>query len=109
MSILLNDGKTGGDAMNSIWYTKQRNLKQGKQKLLPTVLWTRPKNPPADIIQIGGHSMQTLSNNIMAGSAAKPTSHPHLQELVAPATIQPQRHMNEVHMMELNMLIQRTA
>ncbi len=46
---------------------------------------------------------------ITAGSSAKLLSHPHLQEPVAPVTIQPQRYMNEVCMTELDMLNQRTA
>ncbi len=46
---------------------------------------------------------------IMAGSLAELISHLHLQELVAPAIIQPQRYINEVCMTELGMLIQRTA
>ncbi len=60
LSILLNDGKTGGDVMNSIWYMKQPNLKQVKQKPLHTALWMRPENPLANIIQISGHSMETV-------------------------------------------------
>ncbi len=40
LSVLLNDGKTGGEAMNSIWYMKQPNLRLAKQELLYTVLWT---------------------------------------------------------------------
>ncbi len=42
---------------------------------------------------------------ITAGSLAELISHPHLQEPVAPATIQLQRYINEVHMTELGMLI----
>ncbi len=47
--------------------------------------------------------------DISAGSSAEPISHPHLQEPVAPATIQLQRYVNKVCTMELDMLIQRTA
>ncbi len=46
---------------------------------------------------------------IMAGSAAEPIFHPHLQELMVPVTIQLQRYVNEVCMTGLDMLIQRTA
>ncbi len=45
----------------------------------------------------------------MAGSAAELISHPHLQEPMPAATIQPQRYMNEVLTTGLDMLIQRTA
>ncbi len=31
LSILLNNGKTGRDAMNSIWYMKQPNLRQATE------------------------------------------------------------------------------
>ncbi len=36
LSVLLNEGKTGGEVMNSIWYMKQPNLRQAKQKPLNT-------------------------------------------------------------------------
>ncbi len=62
ISVLLNDRKIGAESMNSIWYMKQPDLKQSKQKALKMALWTRPKNLPADIIQTGGHSMETVRN-----------------------------------------------
>ncbi len=46
---------------------------------------------------------------IKAGSVAKLIFHPHLQELMLTAMIQLQRLVNEVCMMQLDMLIQRTA
>ncbi len=46
---------------------------------------------------------------ITTGSAAEPISHLHLQEPMASMTIQLQRYVNEVHMMGLDALIQRTA
>ncbi len=39
LSVLLNDGKMGAELMNSIWYMKQLNLKQAKQKALKMALW----------------------------------------------------------------------
>ncbi len=45
----------------------------------------------------------------MAGSAAELIFHLHLQEPMPAVMIQPQRYVNEVHMMGLGMLIQRTA
>ncbi len=45
----------------------------------------------------------------MAGSAAEPIFHLHLQGLMAPATIQLQRYVNDVRMTGLDTLIQRTA
>ncbi len=46
---------------------------------------------------------------IKAGSAAKPIFHPHLQEPILGAPLQPLRLVNEVRMMQLDTLMQRTA
>ncbi len=46
---------------------------------------------------------------IKAGSAAEPNFHPHLQEPIPATPLQPPRLLNEVHAMQLDMLIQRTA
>ncbi len=62
ISVLLNDGKMGEEVTNSIWYTKRPDLKTSKRKALKTALWMRPENPPADIVQTGGHSMETVHN-----------------------------------------------
>ncbi len=62
ISVLLNDRKIGAESMNSIWYMKQPNLKQSKQKALKTALWTRPENLLADVIQTGGHSVEMVRN-----------------------------------------------
>ncbi len=37
-------------------------MKTNKRKALKTALWTRPDNPPADVMQIGGHSLETVCN-----------------------------------------------
>ncbi len=60
LCVLLNDGRMGEEATNSIWYTKQPDLKHSKRKALKMALWTRPKNPLADIVQTGGHSVETV-------------------------------------------------
>ncbi len=62
ISVLLNDRKIGTGSMNSIWYMKQPDLEQPKWKALKMALWTRPENLPADVIQTGGHSMETVCN-----------------------------------------------
>ncbi len=62
--------------------------------------------------QFSGNPMaDTLEREleIAAGSSAEPVSHPHLQEPVAPAGIQPQRYVNEVCTTGLDELIQGTA
>ncbi len=46
---------------------------------------------------------------IQAGSAADPIFHPHLQELTPAALLQPPQLVNEVHMTQLDTLIQRTV
>ncbi len=46
---------------------------------------------------------------IKAGSAAEPIFHPHLQEPIPAAPLQPPHLVNEVRMMKLDTLIQRTA
>ncbi len=94
LSVLLNDGKTGGEVMNSIWYTKQPNLRLMKQKPLHTALWTRPKNPPANIIQIGGHSMETV-RNIMHGVFLQYQVGTHSYERVNFLTFESQYHPKE--------------
>ncbi len=66
LAVMLNDGRMGEAATNSIWYTKQGDLKMAKRKSLRTVLWTRPDNPLADIVQIGSYSVETVCN-IMHG------------------------------------------
>ncbi len=60
--MLLNDGRMGDAMTNSIWFTKKDDLKMAKRKALKTALWTRPENPPADVVQIGGHSVETVCN-----------------------------------------------
>ncbi len=52
----------GEEATNSIWYTKRPDLRSLKRKALKTALWTRPKNPLADIVQTGSHSAETVCN-----------------------------------------------
>ncbi len=62
LAILLNDGRMGEEATNSIWYTKQGDLKSSKRKALKTALWMRPDNPLANIVQTGSHSVETVRN-----------------------------------------------
>ncbi len=62
LAVLLNDGRRGKEATNSIWYMKQGDLKTSKKKALKTTLWMRPENLPADIVQTGGHSVETVHN-----------------------------------------------
>ncbi len=62
LAVLLDDGRMGEEATNSIWYTKQGDLKTSKRKALKMALWTRPENPPADIVQTGGHCVETVCN-----------------------------------------------
>ncbi len=66
LAVMLNDGSMGEAATNSIWFTKQGDLKMAKRKALKTALWMRPNNPLADLVNIAGHSVETV-HNIMHG------------------------------------------
>ncbi len=44
LTVLLNDGRMGEEATNSIWHMKQGDLKTSKRKVLKTALWMRPDN-----------------------------------------------------------------
>ncbi len=95
LTVLLNDGRMGDAATNSIWFTKQGDLKTKKRKALKTVLWTRPDNPPADVVQIGGHSMETVCN-ITHGLIAQFEVGDHSYERADFLTFEEQRHLNEM-------------
>ncbi len=62
LSVLLNDRKMGAEVMNLVWYMKRSDLKTAKRKALKMALWTKPKNPLADVVQTGGHSVKTVRN-----------------------------------------------
>ncbi len=62
LAVLLNNGRMGDAVTNSIWFTKQGDLKMAKRKALKTSLWTRPDNLLANIVQLGGHSVETVPN-----------------------------------------------
>ncbi len=53
--------------------------------------------------------MKEQDLQIKAGSAAELIFHPHLQEPILATPLQPPRLVNEVHITQLDMLIQRTA
>ncbi len=80
--------------MNSIWFTKQPNLKLPKQKAMSTALWTRPEHPQADIVQIGGHSVETV-HNITHGVFLQYEVRAHSFERVNFLTFKDQYHLKE--------------
>ncbi len=95
LSMLLNDGRMGKEATNWIWYTKQPDLKHQKRMVLKTALWMRPENLPADIVQIGGHSMETI-RNIMHGLFTQYEVGEHSLERVDFLTFEDQYHPMEM-------------
>ncbi len=127
-SALLEQGSsTGGQTRPSHWDVKPslpilliwpiRDVSRGLQSGGPTTgtgfTSRQPQvDPQEERKQIAERDQRVQKEQelqITAGSVAEPISHLHLQEPVAPATIQPQRYMNEVRTTELDMLIQRTA
>ncbi len=65
-----------------------------KRKALKTALWMRPENPPADVVQIGGHSVETV-HNIMHGLFVQFEVGEHSYERAEFLTFEDQRHPNE--------------
>ncbi len=94
LAVLVNDGRMGDAVTNSIWFMKQGDLKTTKRKALKTALWTRPDNPLADIVQIGGHSVETV-RNIMHGLFVQFEVGDHSFERVDFLTFKDQHHLNE--------------
>ncbi len=73
---------------------KQPNLKQAKQKALKAPLWTKPENLPADIVQTGGHSVETV-RNITHGLFTQYEVGEHSLERVDFLTFESQYHLME--------------
>ncbi len=95
LSVLLNDGRMGEEVTNSIWYTKRPDLKTSKRKALKTALWMKPENLLADIVQTGGHSMETVRNT-MHGHFAQYEVGEHSLERADFLTFEDQYHPNEM-------------
>ncbi len=95
LAVMLNDGRMGKAATNSIWFTKQGDLKMTKRKALKTALWTRPDNPPANLVNIAGHSVETVCN-ITHGLFVQFEVGDHSFERADFLTYEGQHHLNEM-------------